>query len=58
MNENNGLIEQPVSSEAVFDGKLLHVRRDTVTLPSGRNATREHIRHVGAVLKAARYLGV
>ncbi len=44
------LIETRVSSEPVFDGKLLHVRRDTVRLPDGTLATREHIVHPGAVL--------
>lgn len=44
------LIETKVSSEPVFDGKLLHVRRDTVRLPDGTLATREHIVHPGAVL--------
>jgi ADP-ribose pyrophosphatase len=34
----------------VFDGKLLHVRRDTVRLPDGSLATREYIVHPGAVL--------
>jgi ADP-ribose pyrophosphatase len=44
------LVETMVTSEAVFDGKLLHVRRDTVRLPDGSLATREHIVHPGAVL--------
>ncbi len=44
------LVETKVSSEPVFDGKLLHVRRDTVRLPDGKLATREHIVHPGAVL--------
>ncbi len=44
------LIETKVASEAVFDGKLLHVKRDTVRLPDGKLATREHIVHPGAVL--------
>jgi ADP-ribose diphosphatase len=44
------LLETRVSSERVFDGKLLHVRRDTVRLPDGSLATREHIIHPGAVL--------
>ncbi len=44
------LVEQKVDSEAVFDGKLLHVRRDTVRLPDGTLATREYIVHPGAVL--------
>lgn len=44
------LIETEVASEPVFDGKLLHVRRDTVRLPDGRLAGREYIVHPGAVL--------
>jgi ADP-ribose pyrophosphatase len=48
------LVEVSVGSEAVFDGALLHVRRDTVRLPSGRLATREYIVHPGAVLVAPR----
>ena len=44
------LIETKVSSEQVFDGKLLHVRRDTVRLPDGSLATREYVVHPGAVL--------
>ena len=48
--DDSHLIETRVSSESVFDGKLLHVRRDTVRLPDGTVATREHIVHPGAVL--------
>ena len=48
--DDSHLIETRVSSEAVFDGKLLHVRRDTVRLPDGSLATREHVVHPGAVL--------
>jgi ADP-ribose pyrophosphatase len=44
------LVEAKVDSEAVFDGKLLHVRRDSVRLPDGTLATREYIVHPGAVL--------
>ena len=44
------LVETKVSSESVFDGDLLHVRRDKVRLPDGTLATREHIVHPGAVL--------
>ena len=43
------LSEKPLSSELVFDGKLLKVRRDVVRLPDGGQATREYIRHPGAV---------
>ncbi len=42
------LIETKVSSEDIFDGHLLHVRRDTVRLPNGRTAIREWITHPGA----------
>jgi len=48
------LVETRIDSERVFDGALLHVRRDTVRLPSGREATREYITHPGAVLVAPR----
>jgi ADP-ribose pyrophosphatase len=44
------LIETKVDSTPVYDGRLLHVRCDTVRLPDGRLATREHIVHPGAVL--------
>ncbi len=48
------LVETGVDSTPVFDGALLHVRKDTVRLPSGRLATREYIVHPGAVLVAPR----
>ncbi len=41
--------ETCVSSRSIFDGKVLHVRFDEITLPNGAPATREYIRHVGAV---------
>ena len=41
--------EQRISSERVFDGKLVKVRVDAVRLPSGREATREVVEHPGAV---------
>jgi ADP-ribose pyrophosphatase len=44
------LRETQVSSECVFDGMLLHVRRDIVRLPDGELATREYVVHPGAVL--------
>lgn len=43
------LIEKKVSSEYIFDGKLLQVYRDTISLPNGNEATREYIKHQGAV---------
>jgi len=44
------LVEHLAHSERVFDGQLLHVRRDTITLPDGHAATREYIVHPGAVM--------
>lgn len=42
------LIEKTLKSEKIFDGTLLHVRRDTALLPNGQQATREWIQHPGA----------
>lgn len=43
------LIEVPVSSEEIYNGKIVHLFRDTVRLPNGKLATREVMRHPGAV---------
>lgn len=43
------LKETRISGETVFEGKILSVCRDIVTLPNGRTATRELVRHRGAV---------
>jgi ADP-ribose diphosphatase len=51
--QNKDLTEHPLSSELVYDGKLLHVRRDKVRLPDGGVAEREYVRHPGAVLVIA-----
>ena len=42
------LIEKKLSSEDIFDGTLLHVKRDYVELPTGNNTVREWIKHPGA----------
>ncbi|HEY2864838.1 MAG TPA: NUDIX hydrolase [Casimicrobiaceae bacterium] len=44
------LHEIGLDSEDVFHGRLLHVKRDTVRLPDGGEATREYIVHPGAVM--------
>lgn len=44
------LTETEVSTEPVFQGNLLHVRRDRVRLPNGSETGREYIVHPGAVL--------
>ena len=47
------LTETTVTSETVFKGVLLHVKRDTARLPDGRTAPREYIIHPGAVAMVA-----
>ena len=44
------LEESPQDGAWVYDGALLHVRRDTVVLPDAKTAVREYIVHPGAVL--------
>ena len=48
-HELETLRETETASENLFDGIILHVRRDTVALPNGKPANREVIRHIGAV---------
>lgn len=43
------LTEKTLSSEKIFDGRILHVRRDTVLLPNGHESTREVVDHPGGV---------
>lgn len=43
------LTEKTLSSEKIFDGRILHIRRDTVLLPNGSQATREVLDHPGGV---------
>lgn len=49
MKDFENLTEIKTSSEEIFDGVVLHVFKDTVQLPNGHPATREVIRHIGAV---------
>jgi ADP-ribose pyrophosphatase len=48
-HDHADLSETRVSGENVYDGVLLHVRRDVVRLPNGAQAVREYIEHPGAV---------
>ena len=50
MKDDAHLVETTVSSETVFQGKLLHVKRDRVQLPDGNESIREYITHPGAVV--------
>ena len=48
MNEKD-MTEVRLSGEKIFDGRVIRVERDTVRLPDGARATREVVRHPGAV---------
>ena len=47
------LTEQQVDSELLFEGKFLRALRDTVRLPDGALASREYVKHPGAVVVVA-----
>jgi ADP-ribose pyrophosphatase len=46
----DALKETLVSSELLLQGSFLQVKRDTVRLPDGKQATREYVVHPGAVV--------
>jgi ADP-ribose pyrophosphatase len=48
--EDEHLVERPLESTEVYRGHFLEVHRDRVALPDGRTASREYIRHPGAVM--------
>lgn len=49
MQDFENLVEVQTDSQEIFDGAIVHLYKDTVTLPNGHSAFREVIRHVGAV---------
>jgi len=46
---SDGLVETTLSSEPLYQGKILNLRRDTVRLANDRQATREVVEHVDSV---------
>ena len=48
MNENM-LIEKEKDSQLMFDGRVLHLYRDTVILSDGSESVREYCKHNGGV---------
>jgi ADP-ribose pyrophosphatase len=52
-HDDLSLRETRLDSELVYQGHFLTVYRDTVRLPSSSTATREYIRHPGAVVVIA-----
>lgn len=51
--EDHEFHEETLSTEQVFDGKLLKVYRDRVCLPDGSESVREWVDHPGAVVVLA-----
>ena len=51
--DDSHLTEQPTGQSTVLHRGFLELRRDTVRLPDGSQATREYIRHSGAVAVVA-----
>lgn len=54
MNENNKhqqhpFYEQTLETKPIFQGRMISLQVDTVKLPNGETATREIVRHPGAV---------
>ena len=47
--DDDPLIERRLGGRTLLEGGFLEVRRDDVKLPDGSEATREYIRHPGAV---------
>ena len=47
---NPQLAETKINSATVYQGDFLALQKDTVSLPDGQQATREYLRHPGAVV--------
>jgi ADP-ribose pyrophosphatase len=46
---NNKFEEVTIKSEPIFKGRIISLQLDTVELPNGKTATREIVKHPGAV---------
>ncbi|WP_071058343.1 NUDIX hydrolase [Pelistega sp. MC2] len=47
--QNQNLTEKLISSNHIFTGKVISLQVDTIELPNGKSATRELVKHPGAV---------
>ena len=47
--EDSYFKETTASSELIFDGKVLHLYKDIINLPDGKESMREYCKHNGAV---------
>lgn len=41
--------EKTISTEEIYKGRIINVQKDEVTLPNGKTASRELVKHPGAV---------
>lgn len=48
--DTKGLLETTVEAKTVYQGSFLNIQQDVVSLPNGATATREYIKHAGAVM--------
>jgi ADP-ribose pyrophosphatase len=46
---NDRLYEKTISSQTIYDGRIIRVKVDEVLLPNGKTAKREIVNHQGAV---------
>lgn len=49
MEQKDRLHEACISSELIYDGCVVHLYVDQVSLPDGKQAVREYVKHIGAV---------
>lgn len=57
VNDSSALYEVTLSTKPIFEGKVITLQVDTVRLPDGNTATREVVRHPGAVAVLALHDG-
>lgn len=50
MADHKDYTEHRLTSELVYEGRMLKVREDSVRLPDGKVARREYVQHPGAVI--------
>lgn len=50
MSNIEELREKTIRSEVIYSGRVVHLRKDEVTLPNGKKSFREIIDHPGAVV--------
>ncbi|MFC5403895.1 NUDIX domain-containing protein [Cohnella soli] len=52
-NAHHPFYEETIGTKSIFEGRMISLQVDTVRLPNGETATREIVRHPGAVAVVA-----